>query len=88
MNSEFRWIIISTATAIAFGAGLLIYGILDSNSSRPNKVPSANSTSAEVVKIDSWKCVQGTDARGSMYEYSKNQRNGASGPASRACKRE
>jgi hypothetical protein len=40
------------------------------------------------IKIDSWECMKGEDQRGSPYEYSRNARNGATGPASIACKKE
>ena len=88
MGSEFKWVAGSLGAVIVFGAGLLIYGIISSMPAPPPPKPTLDESSGSIIKIDSWECVTGQDARGSMYQYSKNKRNGASGPASLACKKE
>jgi len=40
------------------------------------------------IKIDRWECMKGEGQRGEPYEYSRNARNSATGPASIACKKE
>ena len=89
MGSEFKWIMGSIFSVVIFSAGLLIYGIIDSNTSHaPPPLETKDASSGAVLKIDQWECMSGSDARGNPYQYSKNMRNGASGPASLACKKE
>ena len=89
MGSEFKWIVGSLFTVILFSAGLLIYGIIESTTSHaPPEPVTKDSGDGAVIKIDQWECVKGSDARGNPYQYSKNMRNGASGPASLACKKD
>lgn len=88
MGSEFKWVLGSIASVIVFGAGLLIYGIVESSSRLPARKVTIDAGEGAVVKIDNWVCVKGEDQRGSPYEYSKNSRNGATGPASLACKKD
>ena len=88
MGSEFKWVLGSIASVVVFGAGLLIYGIVDSNSRLPAQKVTIDAGEGAVVKIDRWECVKGEDQRGAPYEYSRNRRNGATGPASLACKKD
>ena len=88
MGSEFRWIAGSLISVIIFGTGLLVYGIMEANTSKAENSASLESNSNTVIKIDSWQCVISTDRRGTPYEYSRNARNGATGPASVACKKD
>ena len=88
MDSEFRWIAGSLISVIVFGSGMLLYGIMESNTSKVENSASFETNSNTVIKIDNWQCVIGTDRRGTPYEYSRNERNGATGPASVACKKD
>jgi hypothetical protein len=88
MGSEFRWIIGSIAVVIVFGLGLLVYGIIDSNRSISRSKATIDAGEGAAIKIDRWECMKGQDQRGAPYEYSRNARNGATGPASIACKKE
>ena len=88
MGSEFKWILGSIGAVIVFGAGLLIYGIVDSQSRIGGRMVTIDAGEGAAVKIDRWECVKGQDQRGMQYEYSKNKRNGATGPASHACKKD
>ena len=88
MGSEFKWIIGSIFSVVIFSAGLLIYGIIDSNASHAPPPKQTKDASGSMIKIDQWECVKGFDVREVPYQYSKNLRNGASGPASLACKKE
>ena len=88
MGSEFKWILGSIGAFVLFGAGLLIYGIVDSQSRVADRKVTIDAGEGAVVKIDRWECVKGQDQRGAQYEYSRNRRNGATGPASRACKKD
>ena len=85
MDIEGKWIFGSVAASLVFGAAILVYGIVSSiPPSKPFKTDNIEEQS-KVVKFDKWVCVKGRDARHSPYEYSRNIRNGASGPASLAC---
>ncbi len=88
MGSEFRWIMGSIGVVIVFGLGLLIYGIIESNRSMSGTKVTIDAGEGAAIKIDSWECMKGEDQRGAPYEYSRNARNGATGPASLACKKE
>ena len=88
MGSEFRWIMGSIGVVIVFGLGLLTYGIIDSNRSMSGTKATIDAGEGAAIKIDRWACMKGEDQRGSPYEYSRNARNGATGPASIACKKE
>ena len=88
MGSEFRWIMGSIGVVIVFGLGLLTYGIIDSNRSISGAKATIDAGEGAAIKIDSWECMKGEDQRGSVYEYSRNARNGATGAASIACKKE
>lgn len=89
MGSEFKWIIGSIFSVVIFSAGLLIYGIIDSNTSHaPPPLATKDASSGAMIKIDQWECIIGFDPVGTPYKYSKNMRNGASGPASLACKKD
>ena len=88
MGSEFKWILGSIVAVIVFGAGLLIYGIVDSQSRVGGRQVTIDAGEGTAVKIDRWVCVKGQDQRGMQYEYSRNKRNGATGPASHACKKD
>ena len=88
MGSEFRWIMGSIGVVIVFGLGLLTYGIIDSNRSMPGTKATIDAGEGAAIKIDSCECMKGEDQRGSPYEYSRNARNGATGAASIACKKE
>ena len=88
MGSEFKWILGSIGAVIVFGAGLLIYGIVDSQSRVTGRKVTIDAGEGTAVKIDRWECVKGQDQRGMQYEYSRNKRNGAAGPASYACKKD
>jgi hypothetical protein len=88
MGSEFRWIMGSIGVVIVFGLGLLTYGIIDSNRSMSGTKATIDAGEGAAIKIDRWECMKGEDQRGSPYEYSRNARNGATGPASIACEKE
>lgn len=88
MSFEFRWIIGSIFAVVIFGIGLLIYGIIDSNSSASGPKATIDAGQGAMVKIDKWECMKAQDQRGAQYKYSRNARNGATGPASLACKKE
>jgi len=88
MSFEFRWIIGSIFAVVIAGAGILIYGIIESNSSPSGAKATIDAERGSVIKIDKWECVKGQDQRGAQYQYSRNARNGASGPASLACKKD
>lgn len=88
MGSEFRWIMGSIGVVIVFGLGLLTYGIIDSNRSMSGTKATIDAGEGAAIKIDRWECMKGEDQRASPYEYSRNARNGATGPASIACKKE
>ena len=88
MGSEFKWILGSIGAVVLFGTGLLIYGIVDSQSRVADRKVTIDAGEGAVVKIDRWECVKGQDQRGMQYEYSRNRRNGATGPASHACKKD
>ena len=88
MTAEIRWILGSIFSVVVFGLALLIYGIIDNQPPpKPHKdIP--GSSSGAVVKIDKWVCVKAQTERGEQYKYSRNERNGASGPANLGCKKE
>ena len=88
MGSEFRWIAGSLISVIVFGTGLLVDGIMEGNTSQFENTSSLESSSTTAIKIDNWQCLVSTDRRGTPYEYSRNSRNGATGPASVACKKD
>ncbi len=88
MGSEFRWIMGSIGVVIVFGLSLLTYGIIDSNRRISGAKATIDAGEGAAIKIDSWECMKGENQRGSPYEYSRNARNGATGPASIACKKE
>lgn len=88
MSFEFRWIIGSIFAVVIAGAGILIYGIIESNSSTHAPKATIDAGEGAVIKIDNWECMRGEDQRGAPYQYSRNARNGATGPASLACKKE
>ena len=71
MGSEFKWILGSIGAVIVFGAGLLIYGIVDSQSRVAGRKVTIDAGEGAVVKIDRWECVKGQDQRGMQYEYSR-----------------
>ena len=80
MGFEFRWIIGSMAAVILFGAGLLIYGIIDSNTSVVSQKRTIDAGEGSILKFDKWECMNALDARGNPYQYARNTRNGATGP--------
>jgi hypothetical protein len=86
MSFEFRWIIGSIFAMVIAGAGLLVYGIIESNSSRAGPKATIDAGEGAVFKIDKWECMKGEDQRGAPYSYARNARNGATGPAS-LCKK-
>jgi len=88
MGSEFRWIMGSIGVVIVFGLGLLVYGIIDSNRSMSGPKATIDAGEGAAIKIDKWECMKGEGQRGEPYEYSRNARNSATGPASIACKKE
>ena len=88
MGFEFRWIMGSIFAVIAFGMGLLIYGIIVSNTSASGSKQTIDAGDGALIKIDKWECMKKLDIRGNPYSYSRNARNGATGPASLACKKE
>ena len=88
MGSEFRWIMGSIGVVIVFGLGLLLYGIIDSSRSISGPKATIDAGDGAAIKIDNWQCMKGQDQRGGHYEYSRNARNGATGPASLGCKKE
>jgi hypothetical protein len=88
MSFEFRWIIGSIFAVVIAGAGILIYGIIVSNTSVSAPKATIDAGEGAAIKIDNWECMRGEDQRGAPYSYSRNARNGATGPASLACKKE
>ena len=88
MGSEFRWIMGSIGVVIVFGLGLLVYGIIDSNRSMSGPKATIDAGDGAAIKIDSWQCMRALDQRGTPYAYSRNARNGATGPATLACKKD
>jgi len=88
MSFELRWILGSIFAVVIAGTGLLIYGIIDSNASPAGPKVTIDAGQGSVIKIDKWVCMKGQDQRGAQYQYSRNERNGATGPASLACKKE
>lgn len=88
MDIEAKWIFGSITASLIFGMAVLIYGIVSSiPETKPYKTDDISEQS-KAVKFDKWICVKGKDARHSPYEYSRNVRNGASGPASLGCQAE
>jgi hypothetical protein len=80
MSFEFRWIMGSIAAIVVFGAGLLIYGIIQSNAPVAGQKRTIDSGEGAILKFDKWECMKGLDARGNPYQYARNTRNGATGP--------
>ena len=80
MGFEFRWIMGSIAAVVVFGAGLLVYGIIESNAPVASPKRTIDAGQGALVKFDKWECMKALDARGNPYSYARNTRNGATGP--------
>ena len=88
MGFEFRWIMGSISAVIVFGAGLLVYGVVVSNTPAAGSKQTIDAGKGALIKIDKWECINKLDARGNPYQISKNARNSATGPPSLGCKKE
>ena len=88
MGFEFRWIMGSISAVILFGVGLLVYGVIISNTSPGGSKETIDAGKGALIKVDKWECVLKLDARGNPYQIARNARNGATGPPSLGCKKE
>ena len=80
------WVIGCVAASSFVVAGLLIMTLYGNH--RESNYVQARSVLPEFVQVllpDIWLCHSNTNVRGHEYTYSKNLRNGATGPASYAC---
>ena len=64
MGFEFRWIMGSIAAVVVFGAGLLVYGIIESNAPVGSPKRTIDAGEGALVKFDKWECMKALDARG------------------------